>query len=327
MRYDARVAHRLVRSEARVFRWWLPCSVSACTFPDRRKRRHECVLGQAIAELCRWQHCPACGRPLQGAACAFCGVSLTGATARMLRDQSEVAALALAARQRTLEELMAAEKPRSTGAVPARSVAAIPTAATAVPGATRGTGAAVGVVNARLAPWLGLSGLAALAALPVVTLEASVWLLLGLAAVAGLVAWRVGDKAAAVRTAGRIGGGLLIVGAAASWDTRPLTLAAGAAVVALVIGWTQLVPRVGRPVLVTVGYGYALTLLGHALHWYPLWRWCCRRPAPARRWWFARSSRRVVPWSPPSWCSPYVPGPRSCGPCGWPAWRSWRSHW
>ncbi|MFT3876373.1 MAG: hypothetical protein QM708_08135 [Propioniciclava sp.] len=128
-----------------------------------------------------------------------------------------------------------------------------------------------GEVSGWMAPWLALAGLAAFAVLPVMPLATSVWLLLALALVCGLVALWVGERAVSVRTAARIGGGLMILAAAAaSWDSRPLTLAAGAAVVALVLGWTQLVPGPGRPALVGVGYGYALTLLGFALHWYPL---------------------------------------------------------
>ena len=133
-------------------------------------------------------------------------------------------------------------------------------------------------VSRWLWPWLTLTGLAALAALPVVPLAGSVGLLLGLALASGLVAWRVGDSAPAVQLAGRLGGGLVILAAAAaSWDARPLTLAAGAGVVALVIGWTRLVPSPARPALVGAGYGYALILLGFALRWYPLgwdaWEW------------------------------------------------------
>ena len=120
-------------------------------------------------------------------------------------------------------------------------------------------------------PWLALAGLAATVALPLWPLEVSVLLLLALALAAGLVAWRVGEQLPPVRAAGRTGGGLLIIVAVlASWDSRPLTLTAGALAVLLAIGWTQLVPRAGRPVLAGLAYGYALTLLGFALHWYPL---------------------------------------------------------
>ncbi|MGC3954374.1 MAG: zinc ribbon domain-containing protein [Propionicimonas sp.] len=126
-------------------------------------------------------------------------------------------------------------------------------------------------LSGRLWPWLALAGLAAVAALPAWSLAVSVWLLLALALGGGLVAWRVGERHRSVRAAGRIGGALLIVGATlASWESRPLTLAAGAAAVLLTIGWTQLVPRAGRPLLAGLAYGYALTLLGYALHWYPL---------------------------------------------------------
>ena len=123
----------------------------------------------------------------------------------------------------------------------------------------------------RLWPWLTLAGLAAAASLPVLPLEGSVALLLVLALGCGAIAWRIGDRVRPVQAAGRIGGGMVILGAAlASWENRPLTLVAGAAAVALVFGWTQLVPRLVRPVLVGLGYAYALTLLGFALHWYPL---------------------------------------------------------
>ena len=119
-------------------------------------------------------------------------------------------------------------------------------------------------------PWLGLAGLAAAAALPIVPLEWSVALLLVLALAGGLAAWRVAGSVRPVQSAARVGGGLLIVAAtAASWDSRELTLIAGAAAVVLTLGWTRLVPPSGRPVLVGLGYGYALALLGFALHWYP----------------------------------------------------------
>lgn len=143
----------------------------------------------------------------------------------------------------------------------------------AAPGASEPTPteSIVARTSSRLWPWLGLAGLAAAAALPLLPLAESVALLLVLALGSGLVAWRVGDSHPPVQAAGRIGGGLVILGAAAaSWDSRSLTLAAGAAVVALAIGWTQLVPRPVRSALAGVGYGYALILLGFALHWYPL---------------------------------------------------------
>lgn len=122
-----------------------------------------------------------------------------------------------------------------------------------------------------LGPWLVLAGLAAAAALPILPIEGSVGLLLLLALGCGVVARWVGASAPAVHSTGRIGGGLVILAAtAASWDSRPLTLVAGAVVVVLAIGWTQLVPRPGRPVLAGLGYGYALALLGFGLHWYPV---------------------------------------------------------
>lgn len=131
-----------------------------------------------------------------------------------------------------------------------------------------------------LGPWLALAGLAVVAALPAWPLEVSVLLLLALALGAGLVAWRVGDRLRPVRTAGRTGGGLLILAAVlASWDSRPLTLVAGGLAVLLVIGWTQVVPRPGRPLLAGLAYAYALTLLGFALHWYPL-GWAAGEWAP-----------------------------------------------
>ena len=122
-----------------------------------------------------------------------------------------------------------------------------------------------------LSPWLGLIGLAAAASLPVLPLDGSVGLLLVLALGCGLLAWRVGDRVRPVQAAGRIGGGLVILAAAfASWENRPLTLVAGAAVVGLAVGWTRLVPRPLRPVLAGLGYAYALILLGSGLSWYPL---------------------------------------------------------
>lgn len=125
--------------------------------------------------------------------------------------------------------------------------------------------------SGRLWPWLTLAGLAAAASLPVVPLEGSVGLLLALALGCGLVARWIGDRVRPVREAGRIGGGLVILGAVlASWENRPLTLVAGAAAVALAVGWTRLVPRPLRPVLAGSGYAYALLLLGCALLWYPL---------------------------------------------------------
>lgn len=181
--------------------------------------------------------------------------------------------------------VLPASRFESVTAAPGGPVRADTPAATGVPsgtGVSSGTGvpseSSVQGVSRWLWPWLALTGFMALAALPIVPLAGSAGLLLGLALVCGLVAWRAGDTAPAMRLAGRLGGGLVIVAAAAaSWDARPLTLAAGAGVVALVIGWTRLVSRPARPVLVGAGYGYALTLFGFALRWYPLgwdaWEW------------------------------------------------------
>lgn len=138
-------------------------------------------------------------------------------------------------------------------------------------------------------PWLGIAGLTAAALLPAVPSPVSVALLVLLACGCGLVAWRADatlpavlrtrhGSAKPIREAARCGGGLVILAAAAtSWDSRPLALAGGAAVVLLVAGWTRLVPLAIRTVLTGLGYGYALTLLDFALHWSEL-------VAPADEW-------------------------------------------
>ncbi len=66
--------------------------------------------------------------------------------------------------------------------------------------------------------------------------------------------------------------GLLVLAAAYSWWSRPATLALGLVVVVSAVAWSRQAVAGFRPLLVGVGYAYALVVAGFALAWYP-WGW------------------------------------------------------
>jgi len=75
-----------------------------------------------------------------------------------------------------------------------------------------------------------------------------------------------------------VGLGLPVLAAQYSWWSRPTTLVVGVVVVALTLAWAQLAASWARPVLVGVGYTYALVVAGLALWWYP-WGWTATWPS------------------------------------------------